>query len=31
MNRDSFYYLEKLDAFELMESPIMDHVMQEYW
>ena len=31
MNRDSLYYLEHLDAFEIMESHIMDRVMQEYW
>ena len=31
MNRDSLYYLEHLDAFEIMETHIMDRVMQEYW
>ena len=31
MNRDSLYYLERLDAFEIMETHIMDRVMQEYW
>lgn len=31
MNRDSLYYLEKLDAFEIMETHIMDRVMQDYW
>ena len=31
MNRDSLYYLERLDAFEIMETNIMDRVMQEYW
>lgn len=31
MNRNSLYYLEHLDAFEIMESHIMDRVMQEYW
>ena len=31
MNRDSLYYLEHLDAFDIMETHIMDRVMQEYW
>ena len=31
MNRNSLYYLEHLDAFEVMETHIMDRVMQEYW
>ena len=31
MNRNSLYYLEHLDAFQIMESHIMDRVMQEYW
>jgi len=31
MNRDALYYLERLDAFEIMETHIMDRVMQEYW
>ena len=31
MNRDALYYLERLDAFEVMETHIMDRVMQEYW
>lgn len=31
MNRDALYYLERFDAFEIMETHIMDHVMQEYW
>ena len=31
MNRNSLYYLEHLDAFEIMESHIMDRVVQEYW
>ena len=31
MNRNSLYYLEHLDAFQIMESNIMDRVMQEYW
>lgn len=31
MNRDALYYLEYLDAFEIMETHIMDRVMQEYW
>ena len=30
-NRDSLYYLERLDAYEIMETHIMDRVMQEYW
>lgn len=31
MNRDSLYYLERLDAFDIMETHIMDRVMQDYW
>ena len=31
MNRDSLYYLDRLDAFEIMQTHIMDRVMQEYW
>ena len=31
MNRDALYYLERFDAFDIMETHIMDHVMQEYW
>ena len=31
MNRDSVYYLERVDAFEIMETHILDRVMQEYW
>lgn len=31
MNRDSLYYLERLDAFQIMETHIMDRIMQEYW
>ena len=31
MNRDSLYYLEYLDAYEVMETHIMDRVMHEYW
>jgi hypothetical protein len=31
MNKDALYYLERLDAFEIMETHIMDRVMQEYW
>ena len=31
MNRDALYYLERFDAFDVMETHIMDHVMQEYW
>ena len=31
MNRDALYYLERLDAFAIMETHIMDRVMQEYW
>jgi len=31
MNRDALYYLEYLDAFEIMETHIIDRVMQEYW
>ena len=31
MNRDSLFYLERLDAFDIMETHIMDRVMQEYW
>ena len=31
MNKTALYYLEHLDAFQIMESHIMDRVMQEYW
>ena len=31
MNRDSLYYLEQLNAYEIMETHIMDRVMLEYW
>lgn len=31
MNRDSLFYLERLDAFKIMETHIMDRIMQEYW
>lgn len=31
MNKDSLFYLERLNAFEIMETHIMDRVMQEYW
>ena len=31
MNRNVLYYLEHLDAFPVMETHIMDRVMQEYW
>lgn len=31
MNKTSLYYLEHLDAFKIMQSHIMDRVMQEYW
>ena len=31
MNKTSLYYLEHLDAFAIMQSHIMDRVMQEYW
>ena len=31
MNRDSLYYLERLDAFDIMQTHIMDRIMQEYW
>ena len=31
MGRQSLYYLEHLDAFQIMETKIMDRVMQEYW
>ena len=31
MNRDTLYYLEHLDAYEIMETHIMDRVMLEYW
>ena len=30
-NRDSLFYLERLNAFEIMETHIMDRVMLEYW
>ena len=31
MDRNSLYYLERFDAFKIMETNIMDRVMQEYW
>ena len=31
MNRNALYYLEHLDAFELMETHILDRVLQEHW
>lgn len=31
MNKTPLYYLEHLDAFQIMQSHIMDRVMQEYW
>ena len=30
-DNDSLFYLEKLDAFQLLETNIMDRVLQEYW
>ena len=31
LNRDVLYYLERLNAFAIMETHVMDRVMQEYW
>ena len=31
MNKNALYYLERLDAFPIMETHIVDRVMQEYW
>ena len=31
MNKDSLFYLEHMDAFAIMETHIIDRVMQEYW
>lgn len=31
MNRNCLFYLERLNAFEIMETHIMDRIMQEYW
>lgn len=31
MNRNALYYLEYLDAFPIMETHIIDRVMQESW
>jgi hypothetical protein len=30
-NRDSLYYMEMMDAFELMNTKVMDRIMKEYW
>lgn len=31
LNKNALYYLEHLDAFPIMETHIVDRVMQEYW
>ena len=31
MNKNSFYYLERLNCYEILETHIMDRVMLEYW
>ena len=30
-NRNSLYYMEKMDAFRLMDTKVMDRIMKEYW
>ena len=31
LDKDSLYYLEHLDAFDIVETNVVDRVMQEYW
>ena len=31
LDKDSLYYLEHLDAFDVVETHVIDRVMQEYW
>ena len=31
LDKDSLYYLEHLDAFDIVETHVVDRVMQEYW
>ena len=31
LDKDSLYYLEHLDAFDIVETHVIDRVMQEYW
>lgn len=31
MNRNALYYLERFDAFDVIETHIVDRIMQEYW
>ena len=30
-NHDSLYYMENMDAFQLMDTKVMDRIMKEYW
>ena len=30
-NRNALYYMESMDAFELMNTKVMDRIMKEYW
>ena len=31
MNKDSLWYLEHMDAFEIVQTNVIDRVMQELW
>ena len=30
-NHNSLYYMELMDAFQLMDTKVMDRIMKEYW
>lgn len=30
-NHNTLYYMELMDAFELMDTKVMDRIMKEYW
>jgi hypothetical protein len=30
-NRNSLYYMELMDSFQLMDTKVMDRIMKEYW
>ena len=31
VGRNALFYMEKIDAFQLMETKVMDRIMKEYW
>ena len=31
LDKDSLYYLEHFDAFDIVETHVVDRIMQEYW